>query len=403
VSFANYKGNGKYIVITTNREYTAGITYIDDIKVDYINTCARPEEVELVSVGSDNAVIEWDLPANTTAKVVVAAERLDATKLNTAVVGESDVVAVQTVNDTMTTVVGLKDNTLYYVYVRNLCGDEMSSWSNYMSFRTNCVEKMVGEMGIEDMDDYKAGNGTQPLCYTVGNKSDATAASYIPQIASSKGASATKALKFYSTVEYNGAYAISPAIKVDSISRLRVKFTASAKAGDNYAQQLVVGVLTDIDDLSTFVPMDTLTNISASHRPYEVYFNTYEGDWYGEYGRRVMFISECDKLNEVYVDNIEFDTIPECFTNMTITNITDSKVSLRFTSDAMAYQVKYSTSLLDDAKLEAETENVVIINGKSGDITGLQYHTTYYIYARAICGDTYGEWASYQMAQTNCY
>ena len=404
VTFDNYEGDGEYITFMTSSDYVSGVMYIDDICVDYIKTCRRPENLELKEVSTDCATVAWKIPGGEgTSQVLVSTEKIATNMLDTAILnGSSAIVSVQQVEADTLKLSNLTPNTKYYVYVKNLCGsEETSSWSNYLLFRTNCVELDSYQMGVETFETYEE---KYPPCYTVGNKTDATATSYIPSIVSSKGVDASKALKLNSSEAANGAYAITPAINVDSISRLRMRLYAAAKTGTSYAQKLVVGVVTETDQLSSFVPVDTL-DLDASVRPYDVYFNKYEGDDYGFLGRRVMFLSEFNSSNEVYIDNISFDTIPECFTVFSVTNVTDTSVSLKFTSDATKYQVKYTTKIYTAEQLDADTLlPSVVINGYSGDVIGLDYSTKYYLYARAICGEnSYGEWSSYQMITTNCY
>ena len=404
VTFDNYEGDGEYITFITSSDYVAGVMYIDDIRVDYINSCRRPENVELKEVSTDWATVGWSLPvAERTTKVVVTTEKIAIDLLDEAILNDSNiVVSTFEVEADSIKLTNLTPNTKYYVYVKNLCGaEETSAWSNYLLFRTNCVELDSYQMGVETFETYEE---KYPPCYTVGNKTDGTATSYIPAIATSKGVDASKALKINSSASVNGAYAIMPAINVDSISRLRMNLYAAAKTGSSYAQKLVVGVVTEADQLSSFVSIDTL-ELDAAVRPYDVYFNRYEGDDYGYQGRRVMFLSEFDGSNEVYIDNISFDTIPECFTVFNVTNVTDTSVSLNFTSDATKYQVKYATKIYAVAELDADTLlPSVVIDGKAGDVVGLDYNRTYYLYARAICGEnSYGEWTSYQIISTNCY
>ena len=404
VPFDNYTGDGEYIVIMNGSDYVSGVMYIDDIRVDYINSCRRPENVVLKDVSTDWAIVGWVLPeTQKSAKVVVTSEKVAIDALDEAILSDSNViVSVQSHEGDTIKFTGLTPNTKYYVYVKNLCSaEETSSWSNYLLFRTNCVELDSYQMGVETFETYEE---KYPPCYTVGNKTDQTATSYIPTITSSKGVDASKALKINSSVTANGAYAIMPAINVDRISRLRMKMFAAAKIGTSYAQKLVVGVVTEVDQLSSFVPVDTL-ELDAAVRPYDVYFNKYEGDDYGYQGRRVMFLSEFDGSNEVYIDNISFDTIPDCFAVFNVTNITDTSATLNFLSDATKYEVKCASKPYEVTELDADTVlPSVIINGKSGDVTGLEYNTTYYLYVRAICGEnSYSEWTSYQTIKTDCY
>ena len=408
VTFDKYEGTGEYITLITNAENRGGLIAIDDIRVDYINSCRRPENLELVEISTDNAKVKWIMPeGKDSAQVVLTTQVVYKDSLDNAILNDSSFIVSDVIKmGGDVEFKNLKPNTKYYVYVRTVCGkNDFSRWSNYLLFRTNCVELNSYQMGVETFDTYEE---KYPSCYTVGNKMDPTATSYIPTITSSKGVvadgAATKALKIASSAQTaNGAYAITPIIGVDSIARLRMKLYASARVGTSYAQKLVVGVVNNEDQLSAFAPIDTL-ELTADLRQYEVYFNKYEGDDYGIYGRRVMFLSEFDQLNEVYIDNVVFDTIPECFAQFSVVGVSDTSVSVKFTSSALKYEVKCAMQKYTSAELDADTLlPSVVINGKVGDITGLAYNTQYYLYARAICGENYSEWTPYQLITTDCY
>lgn len=411
VTFENYTGKGEYIAITTNDLYTNPYVYIDDIKVDYKAKCARPEELSLLDVTNSSANIGWAKSSATQWRVMITSDRLTNEQLQNVVLNDT-IVKIDTVTTNPATISGLEDNTAYFAYVQAICSaEDVSAWSNPLPFRTSCVILNVGELGVENFDTYGTGNNKFPPCYIVGNKSNPSSAGYIPQCNASYHHSGGASLKIYSTTTYNGAYAITSRLDISDISMLRVKFWGStgteANAKDDKAHALVVGVVTDPTDLATFVAVDTL-NFAYEGRPYEVYLNTYESDFDGNKGKYVMFYSEFDKTNTVFIDDLEFDTIPSCVTRIDVENITHNSASVKFVSDSIIssnapYQLKYATALCTVKELNKDSLPVInVATGNKVTITGLEPNTNYYLYARSTCGDGYSEWSNVEVVTTSC-
>ena len=407
VSFENYKGNGNHIVIASDHNFTSTDSYgvyIDDVVVNYISTCARPENLKLADIGNTTANIRWESSA-TSWRVLVATEALTLDELNNPQVSDK-VVVLDTVNVNPYEITDLPGNTPFVVYVQALCSDiDKSAWSNPLNIRTTCELLDTYEMGVETFDNYGTGNGKFPPCYIVGNVTAGAGAAYIPSCNTSYKHSGGASLKFQTTTSYNGAYAIAPRLDISDIRMLRVKFWAStgtaANATDKYAHALIVGVLTDPTDIATFVPTDTV-DLAFEGRAFEVNLKNYKYDLNGDTGKYVMFYSAFDKSNYAYIDDVEFDTLYACSGHMEIDSVTPNSISVSFDSEATEYQIKYATSLCDAAQLNIDSLPVVDVTGKTATITGLLDATNYYLYARAKCDGVYSEWSTVKVVSTDC-
>nr|MCQ2331382.1 choice-of-anchor J domain-containing protein [Paludibacteraceae bacterium] len=313
----NYKGNGKYIALMkTPREVTRSV-YIDDVKVDYLSDCEKIQGVTATDANEIGATISWNKGSATQWEIVVANDTLSAEKIaakDVAIVKDSitseNPFVVDFCNET---------NKAYYVYVRALCGDDnKGEWSNAISFKTTCVAKTAGGYGFIDFA--KDGFGTSEFpCWTVGRREGTTA---VPSVTAGSN------LYMFNSTASEGAYAIMPPIDVDSIKRLQVKFTASGGTGAAYLRELTVGVISNPSDLSTFTPIEVVklpqavTSISKTNhaknldeaQTYIVRFNEYAGDYEGNFGKQIMFLSENGGVaNYVYIYSMQVDTIPSCW------------------------------------------------------------------------------------------
>ncbi len=410
VSFANYKGNGEYIVLASDHSFTSTDSYglcIDDIVVDYISDCSRPENVKVVETNNTTATIQWESVGATTWRVLLASAQLSIEDLNNPIVGEN-ILRLDTVTTTTYTLNNLEGNKEYVIYVQALCADsKTSAWANVIKFRTTCEIKNTYELGIEKFDDYGTTQLTSyPPCYIVGNKNPqaATSAKYtIPYCNTGYKHSGGASLLLRSTTDYNGSYAITSRLDISDISMLRMKFWASAGsyATETYAHSIIVGVITDPTALSTFMPIDTIV-LAKEGRPYEVYFDSYTGDDYGDKGKYVMLLSEFDKNNYAYIDDLEFDTIPTCVPRLKVDNVASNSISVSVTGGNAPYQLKYAKELCDTSILNGNTLPVETINGNSFEIKNLDYNVNYYLYVRPTCGGEYGEWSNVEVVRTNC-
>lgn len=403
VTFDSYQGNGEYIYIATDDSYPSIYSaYIDDIKVEYINPCGRPENVALVDISDTQAQFSWTSSAQG-ANILISKKRLTPEELVSPIVN-SDIVAIKSVTSNPGMVDGLEANTSYFAYVQAVCGDEESSaWSNPLPFRTPCVVLDSYHLGVEYFDQYGTGNGKYPTCYIVGNKTDGATVAFIPSCQTSWKNSGGASLKLQSSTTYNGAYAITPRLDISDIAMLRVKFWASAHTytSSTYAHSLVVGVVTDPTALETFVPVDTLS-LAKEGRPFEVYFDKYKGDLDENKGKYVMFLSEFDLNNYAFIDDVQFDTIPTCVSRVEVDNVTSNSISVSIKGGNAPYQLKYAKELCDTAVLNKDSLPLLESQNNLVEIKGLDYNANYYLYVRSTCDGKYSEWSNVEVVRTSC-
>ena len=411
VTLDSYKGTGEYIAIgIAGAECTSTqAMYVDNIKVDIINQCSRPENLELQEYGADYAKLGWTNPTAVSkwAVLFASAELTDKDFADIDTATCESVLRIDTVTSNPAIIQGLISNTSYYVYVKSVCGvDGSSDWCYPINFRTACDVKTPEQMGVEQFDDYGYGTGKAPDCWLVGNSTVGATTSYIPYCYSSQGK--TKGSLYINstatgTTPYNGAYAISPYIGVDDISKYRLKLWATTSSAsyttDKYAHSIIVGIVTNPSNLATFERIDTLV-FDVEKRPYEVYFDKYEGDYLGGSGKYIMFLSEFDKDNRVYIDEVEISLAPECRTDFDFKNITDTSVEVEVLAGKAPYQLICVEKMYENSVLD--TLPAADIKGNSYTINDLEANTDYYVYMRSTCGKDWTEWSLVKVVRTGC-
>ena len=429
-NFKSYVGNGKYVALRAIGE--TNMNYIDNVVVSIapntgggnndddddddddnggnqgnqggnqgggddivpVNPCASPRNLSASNITKQTATISWSSSVNRYNLVVSACELTDVECVN-ATVGGDILVVEKKYSQTSYNLTGLKSNRPYHFYLQAICSDTTQSDWVVGHFYTECDLINVNDKLVESFDYYGVGQGTKPNCYIVGNLTVGASAANIPYCSNEYSNSGSASLMLKSTIGDNGAYAITPEIDVDDISRLRVKFHASVGnyASSQYARQLVVAIVSDPNEMATREVVATLTIQPGEGLDYEVCFDEYEGDIYGDYGRYVMFLSQFAKSNVVFIDDVVIDVIPECVApKVKEVSCTSNSINLKFDGGKAPYQVKYvvgenSVDAFNAAQIQNITDSTLAVNG-------LAPNTDCYVIVRSSCENGgYGEWS----------
>ena len=376
VRFEDYKGTGKYIAFMKPVAKASRTLYLDDIKVDYLSDCEKIQGVEVKNVTPIGADIYWQKGKATTWEIMLS--------------DEADM--VQLVRKVVTTMPYTitecpKPNTRYHVSVRAVCdaaNESFGEWSNPVSFKTACVPMTAGELGLIDFS-----HEDELDCWTVGMREGAT-----PSNLPSRNKNGY--LFMFNTAATDGAYAIMPTLDIDSITRLQVSFDAHGGTGKDYLRQITVGVISNPADLSTFTAIQTLSlnQVSATSAStdygfkeaarYTVRFDGYTGDYNGDYGKQIMFLSESgNKANYVYIRNIKVDTIGTCMepVSVTATEVNTYDATIQWEDLGGDYEVQLLST--DATKV---LQSIVVKDTTSVRFTDLKMLTEYSVQVRHICG-----------------
>ena len=376
-SLENYMGYGQYIAFRASNGNGGNNLRLDDVTLDYIPVCQHPVDLVVDGTTSETVDIHWsEVGYASTWYVEYGPAGFEP--------GQG---TLETAYDTFHTVYGLNPNTEYDVYVWSDCGG-MESTSISVSFRTDCgpiVELPYSEnfeTGI-----YSTSQDNYILCWS-RYASDPAHYVYVPS--NTYAHSGTHFLDFHHTTNcYN--IAIAPELDQSfDISQLMVNFWACRTGSSG---TLEVGVMTDPDADSTFVPVDTINLSAMSTYAYAeqfVKFNNYLGD--GKYiAFRVSYASSCG----FYIDDVVIDYAPACspVSNVEVSEITGTTAMVTWTPGYFgtvdSYTLEYS---------EADMENWVTVDGITDAfylLSGLNFSTDYDLRVKPNCDDlSTGDWAT---------
>lgn len=321
----------------------------------------------------------------------------------------------------------LKRNQSYWLYVRSYCQGATSEWT-YTSFRTkNFVNlPLVQDFTAGKDFEYKSGSLNHINYWSFGTsikREDGVTMEFMPFV-NTNTQPGTASAGYYAfdqsfCLAFTGArslstdipagqfvYAATPELNVPSLQNVFVSFwgTAYQSVGPDYASGIIVGVMTDPEDFTTFVPIDTCyVKEDRVHKKFGVSLAQYAGE-----GKYLAFASDFkDKDNRFYIDNILIQALnaPVWPSDIKVSNAAANGFTLSLNSNGNAYNVVV-------AKHKADTKGLVIMNPDSLDaadiITKLENQTEQQInipvdvaysgalleiYAQSVNAAGAGEWA----------
>ena len=402
VRFNTYTGQGKYIAFASAYGKETRTVYLDNIKVDYLSDCAKVQGVSTKEETIEGATVYWDKGDASKWEVLLATT--DTVEFgSTVAVDGNTVLSITTVDKNSDTITNCpKPNTRYYVFVRSVCSEtNKGDWSLPASFKTACASLTTDEMGLIDFS-----NKDELDCWIVGMRKGGTATNLPTR-------NTNGYLYMFNVAATDGAYAIMPELNIDSIARLQISFDAHGGNDASYLREITVGVISNPSDLSTFTAIKTvsLNRVSATNAAnnygfdegarYTVRFNGYDGDFNGDYGTHIMFLSESgsDK-NYVYIDNIKVDSIGECMEpiELSVREVNAGDATIEWEDLGGDYQIQ-----LLDAKGTTVLQDTTVRDTNAVKLSHLDYLTTYRVQVRHICAaDEYSVWSNKMKFKTTC-
>ena len=386
VSFASYSGQARHIALYLNKDMSSTTTnggYVDDIVVEMIPQCDAPTNLAAANITQTSATITWTPGGSETSWEVY-------------VVPEGDLpvsVSPVTVTSATASLTGLNDGTVYDIYVRAICPGG-TGHSNYarLTLTTECYpfSQIPYEENFDTYSGISAATATLnnlPACWHYIN-TGTNNYSGCPYVYSTttQAASGSNTLRFYTGTAsaYAPQYAILPQIDVQQhpINTLQLQFDVRKNSTSYDYFALVVGVMTDPADASTFTSVDTLFVRSIDYVNEFVYFNHYQGT--GSYIALLAPNYLGVSINGGYVDNVSLSLMPSCQrvrNDVTVQSVATDAVTLTWTPTGTenSWVVEYR-NISDSTWIEDNASSIPFTLGN------LIPNTTYEIRVKADCG-----------------
>ena len=377
----NYPGiEGRIAFMTANPMMT--YLYIDDLDVRRVVPCQTITTVSVDHVTDTAALVHWvDSTAMLSGADSVAVEyevaygpagfTIDSAHTVTHI--QADSLSLQ----------GLLPYTVYEVYVRSACVGAYTNWSPVTSFRTLCSLQDTLPF-FENFDSYSGYPKPNSLPCWDGHVEANTCVVTLD----ANSHSGTRALRWdWSSYDATIQTAVLPAINtaVLPLNTLQLSFWAKNEENiyNRYGEgRLVVGVMSDPEVDSTFVPIDTLNIVGDNWYRYDVPLIGITGTV------GYVAIRSCQGIDgrdgwRAYIDDLELNLMPPCpnVTGVTLTALTSTTATVQWDNQANAvWQVYIDT--LATATPEADTSRLTVPEYTFSDLsTG----TPYYVWVRSVC------------------
>ncbi|MDD4528788.1 MAG: fibronectin type III domain-containing protein, partial [Bacteroidales bacterium] len=361
ILFNSYSGNGRFIAFRLNNSSVM----IDDLEISYIPSCLSPINIRLNSINANSATISF-IPRNNETQWEAHCKHSSDTSW-------SNVSTLEISTSPLFTLIGLQSTTSYDFRIKSICSTTDSSEWSYFSFFT-AIDSLPW---TDSFDTYGTGFNVFPYkCWSrIPHSTSIACIDYTCY--SSPGA-----LNLRSDVmTYN--YVLSP--KIDNsipINTLKAKFKLRTEYLTN---KLIVGVITNPNDTSTFVPIEEITlNEVNTWKDCEVFLNPYNGS-----GQYIALNSTDNGHNFVYVDDFEISSLPSCVrpNQLNVSNITPTSLDVDWYNDTNAdhWEIEYKpysdTSWENAVRVSNITTNQITL-------TNLPPSTALSLRIRAICSAT---------------
>ena len=281
----------------------------------------------------------------------------------------------------------LESSTPYTFIINAVCGDEISSPTTPMSFTTNCGA-ISDDVWFEDFEAATTSTEAEQIfmCYdavvtTTQNNG------VFPRIYHEGYAPAAHSGS--RTLEFKGNGLLALPIFSRPVNTLRFEFYANTTASDSAtAGVMEVGIITDVTDSSTFIPLQQVTPVGFQRSgsflvgPFD--FNTMT-ETEGRIALR--FTPASSNQGESWnLDDFKVMPIPACpspvANSVVISEITDTQATISWTDtdeSHNAWTVHY--------KAENDEDYIVLpATAQTITLTGLTATTAYEVYVMTNCG-----------------
>lgn len=362
--------------------------YIDEVIIEDIPTCYKPEDLAVTGVTSSEIGFNWVPGMDEDAyQIYYAPTPADAPDASTAPMASA--------NDTFFTASDLEANTEYALYVRSVCnGNDFSVWSNPIFVYTSCLA-----LDLPFFEDFASTSETEN-CWTVvdaNEDGDAWDLNY-----TYNPFAGDEVATFYS--DYNAGenddYLISPTINLTGNEMLVFQTRVQSTSEPNDFRVLLSTTGTSIPSFTEVILPLTVVN-TTEYVEYAIPLADYNGPV------NVAFHVPAGGLDGwiLYIDAVTFEEMPTCFPaeGMELTAATETSIEMGILAgyNETSWDVYYGEAPLDAP--DETTEPTTTVNDTIVLVESLTQNTDYTFYVRSNCGGgEVSEWVGPFTVHTLC-
>ncbi len=385
VDFSSYSGPHGRIAFLFPKPlvtYSGNSGYVDDVVLEAIPDCMPAINMTASNITVNSAQITWSDTTGFTSWNLEYGE--SGFELGTGI--------LVYVNDSSFFLNGLRSGTAYDVYITNSCPGGVAGTA-YITFSTEC-RALDTLPYFEDFESYNIGAPSYlpPECgIPCWHRIDNATSAHVGYIGNPSqwpsGARSGSRFLFYYFPPTGNAYpdwVISALPPVDTaqypINNLKLSFWAKMDVPSS-SGPVIVGVMTDPTDNTTFVPVDTVTVGGVTYEMKEVILDNYTGN--GTYVA-IRLQRNPSLIANYFIDDLLLEPLPTCPAVEFLTKVGNDSTMLTLTwvdtGSATSWQIEYGLSGFTPGTGTLVTATAVPFN-----ITGLTPATHYDVYVTPVC------------------
>lgn len=358
----DYHGTGNYIAF---RSYNALPFYMDNLVIETTPSCYKPTEIYVDDITPTSARINWT-DNNGEIEWIIRHRAV-----NNGGEFTSDTVDV---NPYILT--GLVPNQSYEFYISSLCGEEDTSrLSHRLIFTTEC--RALGRDAIpyyqnfDDIQDLSA----LPACWTRLTDNTGFSIEY-PRLENAYTYSPYRSLMFRSEPGHYSMIVMEEFDESIRIDSLTISFMRYPRNGST----ILVGVMTDPTDESTFTQLNSVTAIGTGWNSEELSLSGYQN---GQ--GRYIAIKTGGPEDYVAIDDIRIDIASDCEvpTNLRAHDISFVEASVSWTPQGT--ETSWVLQIRENGPLN--WQSIVVPNTPTYHFNNLEAGLNYEFRVRAICSE----------------
>lgn len=370
---------------------------LDNICVRSYPRCEQPSNFQVGNLTNDSCVISWFAGfEGMDILIKISTEELTAEQLDAGNTPEAVVIDTILPGDAIEmNVRNLTAGTDYFVYIRTVCLNEQSNWSEGFTFGTT---NLVDVPYLEDFNlPYQAGYNNRISTWSWGTSAEG----YAPFINTatpradwhhySRDCSSALCFTLGNTSKAipggEWAYAATPQINVEHIQDIQVTFEARyAYTQSKGGYKIILGVMTDPKNFGSFTPVKTFECVNfREYYTFSSLLDEYKGD-----GKYIALASDFGEENMIFIDNFKVEYAGECKTpvkvGVKVPSATEMVVSWDNNGAGKADIVLTDKfiNLTADPKEGGDVVKVVsgVPSGLPYTVSGLTPWAEYYVYVR---------------------
>jgi hypothetical protein len=287
----------------------------------------------------------------------------------------------------------LSPNTCYDVYVRTNCSansNGVSIWRGPIQFCTQCVAFTAPY--TQDFDGTSApelDNCWTPISFNANNTN------FELQTDAFRNFSPPNSMEIHNNSASAGFLGIASPRFSDLDNQKRLEFYVYDEDGQFDGSDLIIGVMTDLSDETTFTPLDTITEAEMDDDVWEFFVVDLNNNPITSGGGHVVFRHGMNStFDNIHIDDFSYDQIPACQAPLSntlgVTGVSTTGATALWGSGSQGVKTYFAWGLPGFTPQGVAQLGIDSVAGSvdQGSIIGLTSQTTYEFYIQDSCSST---------------